>query len=227
MEGDFLLAGIRSRLTYANVISTLCLFLLLGGGAYAAFNLPRTSVKSKHIAPDAVKGTDVNEGTLGQVASAANAGTLDNKDSGEFQAAGTDGWTPLALNDGTFGTGCHWRKLFGDDFATPSFFRDREGIVHLRGMVQAADGDSASCGDYPEFDYYITREGGRLQPGYLPESRAVFSIISVNKPGRVDVLADSSIKIEPGYPTWVDAKQWISLDGISWRCAPAGENGCP
>ena len=34
------LAGIGRRLTYANVVSTLCLFLLLGGGAYAAFSLP-------------------------------------------------------------------------------------------------------------------------------------------------------------------------------------------
>jgi hypothetical protein len=29
-------AGIRQRLTYGNVVSTLCLFILLGGGAYAA-----------------------------------------------------------------------------------------------------------------------------------------------------------------------------------------------
>jgi len=29
-------AGLRSRLTYANVVSTLCLFIVLGGSAYAA-----------------------------------------------------------------------------------------------------------------------------------------------------------------------------------------------
>ena len=35
---------LRDKLTYANVISTLCLFILLGGGAYAASQLPKNSV---------------------------------------------------------------------------------------------------------------------------------------------------------------------------------------
>ena len=60
-----MLAGIRDRLTYANVISTLCLFLLLGGGAYAAFSLPDNSVKSRHIARGAVKAKQLNLGSLG------------------------------------------------------------------------------------------------------------------------------------------------------------------
>ena len=34
----------RPRLSYANVVSTLCLFLLLGGGAYAATKLAKNSV---------------------------------------------------------------------------------------------------------------------------------------------------------------------------------------
>jgi len=39
--------ALRSKLTYANVISTLCLFLLLGGGAaMAAGQLARNSVSS-------------------------------------------------------------------------------------------------------------------------------------------------------------------------------------
>lgn len=46
---------IRRRLTYANVISTLCLFLLLGGGAYAAIRLPRNSVGSRQLKPKAVR----------------------------------------------------------------------------------------------------------------------------------------------------------------------------
>jgi hypothetical protein len=40
------------RLTYANVMSTLAVFIALGGGAYA---LTRGEVKSRHIAADAVK----------------------------------------------------------------------------------------------------------------------------------------------------------------------------
>jgi hypothetical protein len=47
---------LRSRLTYANVLSTLCLFLLVGGGAaYAATQLlPKNSVGSKQLKKGAV-----------------------------------------------------------------------------------------------------------------------------------------------------------------------------
>jgi hypothetical protein len=40
---------IRPRLTYANVMATLAFSLAIGGGAYAAFHLPKNSVKSKNI----------------------------------------------------------------------------------------------------------------------------------------------------------------------------------
>ena len=45
----------RPRLTYSNVVSTLCLFLLLGGGAaYAASHLGKNSVGSKQLKKNAV-----------------------------------------------------------------------------------------------------------------------------------------------------------------------------
>jgi hypothetical protein len=46
---------IRGILTYANVISTVCLFLLLGGGAaFAATQLPKNSVGAKQLKKEAV-----------------------------------------------------------------------------------------------------------------------------------------------------------------------------
>ncbi len=56
---------IRPRLTYANVVSTLCLFLALGGGAAFAASkvrskdIARNAVKSVNLAPGAVKAPDV------------------------------------------------------------------------------------------------------------------------------------------------------------------------
>jgi hypothetical protein len=38
------MARIRSCLSYANVMATIALFLDLGGGAYAALQLPKGSV---------------------------------------------------------------------------------------------------------------------------------------------------------------------------------------
>ena len=75
---------IRSHLTYANVISTVCLFLLLGGGTAVALNGantvqsddlgPGAQVKAPDVAANAVNGAnivnnsvtggDVNESTL-------------------------------------------------------------------------------------------------------------------------------------------------------------------
>lgn len=54
-----------------NLVAYVALFFALGGTAYA---LEVNSVKSKHIAPDAAKGVDVDESSLGQVPSALLGG---------------------------------------------------------------------------------------------------------------------------------------------------------
>jgi hypothetical protein len=82
MEGS--LKRFLSRLTYANVVSTLCLFLLLGGGAaFAATNLAKNSVGTKQIKNSAVTGAKIKNGavtgakidlsSVGTVPSASNA----------------------------------------------------------------------------------------------------------------------------------------------------------
>jgi hypothetical protein len=68
-----MLRSLQARLTYANVISTLALFLALGGGAYAAIDLVgRNDIKSKHIASGEVKRSDLG-------GDAVNSGKVDNK----------------------------------------------------------------------------------------------------------------------------------------------------
>jgi hypothetical protein len=85
---------LRRHLTYANVISTLCLFLVLGGGAaFAATKLAKSSVGTEQLkgeavtkgkmAPNSVNskkvvngsliGEDINAATLGKVPNATNA----------------------------------------------------------------------------------------------------------------------------------------------------------
>jgi hypothetical protein len=59
------LRRLRPKLTYANVISSICLFLLLaGGGAYAAAKLKANSVGTKQIKNNAVNGSKVADGSL-------------------------------------------------------------------------------------------------------------------------------------------------------------------
>ncbi len=52
-----------SHLSYSRVVSTLALFIALGGGAYA-LSLGKNDVKSRHIAKGAVKSSDVAKNTL-------------------------------------------------------------------------------------------------------------------------------------------------------------------
>jgi hypothetical protein len=56
--------ALRSKLTYANVISTLCLFLILGGSAYAATQLPKNSVGARQIKNGAISGAKIKKGSI-------------------------------------------------------------------------------------------------------------------------------------------------------------------
>ncbi len=54
----------RRHLSYANVISTICLFVLLGGGAYAAVKLPAKSVGTAQLKAGAVTAAKIKDGTI-------------------------------------------------------------------------------------------------------------------------------------------------------------------
>jgi len=54
----------RRYLTYANVMSSIAVFMVLGGSAYAAATLPKNSVGSKQIKSNAVSSSKVKNGSL-------------------------------------------------------------------------------------------------------------------------------------------------------------------
>lgn len=54
----------RNKITYANVVSTLCLFLLVGGGAaWAAIHLPKNSVGAQQLKKGAVTPVKLSKST--------------------------------------------------------------------------------------------------------------------------------------------------------------------
>src|SRR6476659_3594793 len=63
-EEDRMLARFLSQLSYANVVSTICLFVVLGGTAYAATALPNNSVGSAQLKANAVTSEKVRDGAL-------------------------------------------------------------------------------------------------------------------------------------------------------------------
>ncbi|HVC07448.1 MAG TPA: hypothetical protein VND98_07690 [Solirubrobacterales bacterium] len=71
---------LTDRLTYANVTATIAVFIALGGSAYAASKINGKTIKVKSIPGNRLKlntvtGAQINESTLGQVPSAAQANT--------------------------------------------------------------------------------------------------------------------------------------------------------
>jgi hypothetical protein len=54
----------RARLTFANVISVIALFVALGGSSYAAVQLSKGQVKKKHLAKNSVVSQKVKDGSL-------------------------------------------------------------------------------------------------------------------------------------------------------------------
>ncbi len=81
---------LRPRLTYANVIATLALFLALGGAtAYAASALGKNSVGSKQLKKNAVTGAKVKDGSL--MAADFKAGQLPAGERGSVGERGPQG----------------------------------------------------------------------------------------------------------------------------------------
>ncbi len=142
----------RPKLTYSNVVSTLCLFLLLGGGAaYAAGHLGKNAVKSKNIAKNAVKSKQIasNAVTSAKIKNGAvtaaklkagtitrtqiAGGTLAGLQVGEFQAPSVPGvnnpppsTTPVPLT--------------GTTSFTPAAGKTYQLLLELKGNPVDADG---------------------------------------------------------------------------------------
>src|SRR4051794_39500301 len=63
-KGDTMLHRLLNRLTYANVVATLALFIALGGTSYAALKLPKNSVGSTQIKTGAVHTGEIANRTI-------------------------------------------------------------------------------------------------------------------------------------------------------------------
>jgi hypothetical protein len=165
-----MLGRIRRQLTYANVMATLAVFLVLGGGAYAAFHLPKNSVRSKNIVNGQVKLSDL-KGGIASHAYDLNAGANTMPDSfdalsgnplGELQIAEAGDYVInarlTAVNTGGSDSDADECRLGTD--TSPSFFdqvlfdvavatADNEEVVSLQGAqhIDAQGAVTLSCSD--------------------------------------------------------------------------------
>lgn len=144
--------GIRTRLTYANVIATLALFLALSGGVvYAAGTLGRNAVKSKNIAANAVKNRNLAKNAVKNknlakdaVTSAkVKAGTLTRTDLAANTLAGlqvADVQSAPIPSLGVEGTRGAPIPLTGTATFTPEAGKSYELLLELKGNPIDANG---------------------------------------------------------------------------------------
>ncbi len=201
----------RPKLTYANVVATLALFVAVGGAsAFAASQLGKNSVGPKQLKKNAVTtakikkeavtaakvrkgtltGTQINSSTLGTVPTAQTAQTATT-------LAPPEAWHEVgAPGEPAFQFG--WKNE--PSAQTVAFYKDQGGVVHLRGV--ATDGVELE----PIF---------ALPPGYRPGKN-----ISIAAPGEgtgaTQLLFNGPESSAPGtmYP-YVGHR--VSLDGVTFR----------
>lgn len=59
-----MLAKLRARLTYANVMATIAVFIALGGASYAAVKIPKNSVGTRQIKTGGVQSSDIKAASV-------------------------------------------------------------------------------------------------------------------------------------------------------------------
>jgi hypothetical protein len=261
---------LRGKLTYANVMSTIAVFIALGGAtAFAAGQLAKNSVGTKQIKKNAVTGqkvkdgsltgADINAATLGTVPKATNASKAesaskadsashadsaskaDNAD--QLGGAGAGAYVKGAdavgggALGGTYasptlkaaeashqvgtagnpafeackGAGTFWQSPPSQTVERVYYYRDPYGIVHIGGSVK--------CAEPPEngHNFFI------LPEGFRPSNQLDFAANQTGGSGSTQILSNGRVVYNG---SGADGTR-VSLDGVDFRCAPSGVNGCP
>ena len=210
------------RPSHATVIAYLALFVALGGSAYAVGNLGKNTVGTKQlkknavttakikngavtgakiesnaittakIADGAVSGAKVNVGSLGTVPNATNAQTAQHAQTADAIQApeaphlvGKPGEPPFAPT---------WENL-PEGAVAAAFYKDREGVVHLQGIV-GGDGTKSLIFTLP--------------PAYRPADTQAFPAL-----GNGGVLA--LINVGSSGEVFSSDKDLVNLNGITFR----------
>jgi uncharacterized membrane protein len=132
---DQVMRRISTRLSYANVMATIAVFLALGGGAFAASKLGKNVIKSKNIAPKAVKTSDLHNGAVKTAKLATNA-----VDTSKIANSAVTGSKIAATK---FSAVSGFTNGWGSGLTAPQFGTDPLGFVHLRGTIAGGTDNTA------------------------------------------------------------------------------------
>ena len=91
-------------------------------------------------------------------------------------------------------------KNYGGTFSTARYFKDKNGIVHLTGLINGGAGGATAF---------------TLPTGYRPDSNMLaFGLYANNGLSKIELMIDGRV-----IPTQSAGAYWISLEGISFRPA--------
>jgi hypothetical protein len=216
----------RNRLSYANVMATLALFVALGGVGYAAIKVPRNSVGSKQIKEEAVKASELASDSVDSFnvidGSIAGNDILPNTIGGGQIADGTV--SSAQIGDGSIGSsdlapqqepqvpelgecapGVNWQPA---PLSAPRYWMDARQMVHLEGGVTCS---AAITGDGSIFEmpFNYRPRPSVVRFAQLGNNLSVAQIAVVNNPITAGLVYDAGS--DPS------TEQYIALDGIAYR----------
>jgi hypothetical protein len=223
------LARVRSRLTYANVIATMALFVALGGSSYAALTITGKNVRNgtltgKDFKRNSLTGKQIREGRLGTnsltgrqiresslarvplATSATNATNATNAVDADTLDGRAPGTFASATPEAVHVVGATGEPAFGTGwsegtFRAPGFWKDQAGVVHLQGSVDKVGGANGEA--------IFT-----LPAGYRPSIDTNFvtsgAVGTFHTP---KVVANGNVQYYAGTGT----SGFVSLEGITFR----------
>jgi hypothetical protein len=181
-------------------MATIAVFAALGGGAYAAINLPENSVGRKQLKRNAVTGGKVRNGSLSRadLRPGTIPGTSQQGGGGGSRSA-HEAWHEVGKpGEPAFMNG--WANQGGSG-PTAAFFRDEEGIVHLRGHVSGNGGAIMF----------------QLPPGYRPGAGKILDLqVYCGCTEALNVLGPSSEYGSEYQGAVIPPADGVSLDGVSF-----------
>jgi hypothetical protein len=205
-EKKRMIGYLRKGLTYSNVMATIAVFLVLGGGAAMAAGLAKNSVKTKNIkngavttsklAADAVTGQKANESTFGIVPSAQSAKTADTATKATTADTATKAVT--AATAATATTADTATKATTADTATKATTADSATTA-----TSATTADSAKLADDAEL--FDGRSIAEVRGGVtalstttdvgIPDPGIVVAAVNVQVSAAGDLLTNASLRI--------------------------------
>lgn len=192
-------------------MSTIGVFIALGGTSYAVTQLPKNSVGEKQLRASAVTSDKIKNGTIARDDLSANAALSgprgprgDTGPAGPTGPAGAsaapEAWKPLPFPAGWANSS----STYGNALQTVEYRKDQLGTVELRGAATYVTGS-----------IYNAVSFAALPDGYRPQRTRVFVVATQGsttvRPSQLSINPDGTFHIYGGPEGEPD---FVSFDGV-------------